>query len=244
MSWEACARIVEAGDPWRFRTAMAAPVAARKVLFPLYAFNVEVSRAPWVTQEAMIAEMRLQWWRDALEEIAEGRDVRRHEVVTPLAEILAPEDAKLLDETVAARRWDIYRDAFADSAHFDAYIEQSSGHLMWTAARLLGAVDEAGTRKLAHAFGIAAFLRAIPKLEAAGRIPLLDGTSAGIRSLAEEGINAFSARPRSLTPAHWTAAGTGRVLRKVLRDPQSVGEGRMTDPGIFALVKASLFRSL
>ena len=35
---------------------MAAPVAARRVLFPLYAFNVEVARAPWVTQEAMIAE--------------------------------------------------------------------------------------------------------------------------------------------------------------------------------------------
>ena len=68
----ACAAMVERADPWRFRAAMAAPVETRKLLFPLYAFNVEVARAPWVTQETMIAEMRLQWWRDALEEVAKG----------------------------------------------------------------------------------------------------------------------------------------------------------------------------
>ncbi|TNF18762.1 MAG: phytoene synthase, partial [Rhodobacteraceae bacterium] len=61
--WQACAAIVEKGDPDRFASAMAAPVAARARLFPLYAFNLEVARAPWVTQEPMIAEMRLQWWR-------------------------------------------------------------------------------------------------------------------------------------------------------------------------------------
>ena len=66
----ACADIVRRADPARFQAAMAAPVAARSVLFPIYAFNVEVARAPWVTSEPMIAEMRLQWWVDALEEIA------------------------------------------------------------------------------------------------------------------------------------------------------------------------------
>ena len=76
----ACAALVEKADPDRFAAVMAGPLAARLVLFPIYAFNVEVARAPWVTQEPMIAEMRLQWWRDALEEIAEGRAVRRHRV--------------------------------------------------------------------------------------------------------------------------------------------------------------------
>src|SRR5210317_942930 len=99
----ACAAIVEKGDPERFAAAMASPVEARRVLFPLYAFNVEVSRAPWVTQEPMIAEMRLQWWRDALEEIAQSRPARRHEVVTPLSRILDPETAQRLDRLVAAR---------------------------------------------------------------------------------------------------------------------------------------------
>ena len=59
---------------------------ARRVLFPLYAFNIEVSRAPWVTAEPMIAEMRLQFWRDVVEEIAAGKPPRAHEVAAPLAE--------------------------------------------------------------------------------------------------------------------------------------------------------------
>ncbi|MBT6544979.1 MAG: squalene/phytoene synthase family protein, partial [Rhodobacteraceae bacterium] len=66
----ACAALVERGDPARFLAVMAAPVQAREVLFVLFAFNLEVARAPWVTQQPMIAEMRLQWWCDALDEIA------------------------------------------------------------------------------------------------------------------------------------------------------------------------------
>ena len=85
----ACAQMVERADPDRFRALMATPVAARAKLFPIYAFNIEAARAPWVTQETMIAEMRLQWWRDALEEIRSGATVRRHEVVTPLAGLAA-----------------------------------------------------------------------------------------------------------------------------------------------------------
>ncbi len=88
MTLAACADIVAKGDPDRFRAVMSVPLAARERLLPLYAFNVEVARAPWVTEEPLIAEMRLQWWRDALDEIAQGGTVRRHEVVDPLAELV------------------------------------------------------------------------------------------------------------------------------------------------------------
>jgi phytoene/squalene synthetase len=46
----ACAQLVERGDPDRFRAVMAAPPEARRVLFPIYAANVEIARAPWVSQ--------------------------------------------------------------------------------------------------------------------------------------------------------------------------------------------------
>ena len=62
----ACARLLERGDAARFRAVMAAPAPLRPKLFAIFAFNLEVARAPWVTQEPMIAEMRLQWWQDAL----------------------------------------------------------------------------------------------------------------------------------------------------------------------------------
>ncbi|MBT7342217.1 MAG: phytoene synthase, partial [Rhodobacteraceae bacterium] len=69
MSLQACANLVARADPERFAAAMAAPFAARAVLLPIYAASIEVARAPWLTQEPMIAEMRLHWWRDVFEEI-------------------------------------------------------------------------------------------------------------------------------------------------------------------------------
>ena len=40
MSIEACASLVRSGDPDRFAAPMAAPVSARRVLFPVYGFKV------------------------------------------------------------------------------------------------------------------------------------------------------------------------------------------------------------
>ncbi len=231
----ASARIVERADPLRFRTVMAAPVQARAVLFPLYAFNIEVARAPWVTQEPMIAEMRLQWWRDALEEIAEAQQVRAHEVTTPLGATLSPEQARQLDGLVAARRWDVYRDAFEDEGHFDSYIDATAGTLMWTACAALGAPARAeqSVRELAFAAGCAAFLRAAPALADAGRIPLLDGTHAGVVALAQRAQQRLT-RPsvgRKARPALWPALGAGATLKQVMRDPAAVADSRL-DPGV------------
>ena len=253
MNWSddltACAGIVERGDPLRFRTAMLAPVAQRGALFALYAFNVEVSRAPWVTQEAMIAEMRLQWWRDVLEEIAEGQTVRRHEVATPLAQAISPDQARLLDELVAARRWDIYREAFEDAADLTRYIDQTAGHLMWVAASVLGQAQEAPVRHAGRAAGIGAWLRAIPALEAAGRVPLLDGTPAGVSALAQEGLAALAAArkgrgyvQRACVPALLAATAAEPALRHAFGNPQAVVDGALPDSGLAFTLRAATGR--
>lgn len=230
----ACAQLVERADPDRFLATMAAPVAAREVLFPLYALSVEVSRAPWVTEEAMIAEMRLQWWRDALAEIAAGGAIRRHEVVTPLARVLSPDLAAGLDEFVAVRRWDIYRDPFEDADHFTRYLDQSAGSLMWVAVQALGGGDEQVVRDFGAAAGLARWLQAIPELEARKRIPLLDGTADGVRALARAGLErlerARSQRhkiAKSAGPALLAGWQSGTILRQALRDPGRVGDGRL-----------------
>ncbi|MGR3378508.1 squalene/phytoene synthase family protein [Salipiger abyssi] len=230
----ACASLVERGDPDRFAAAMAAPVPARAVLFPLYAFNLEVARAPWVTQESTIAEMRLQWWRDALEEIRGGGKVRRHEVVTPLSRVLDAESAALLDRLVGARRWDIYRDPFEDAAHFTRYLEETSGHLLLAAGRALGGMPEALARDAGYAAGLAQFLRAVPELEANGRVPLVDGRPEAVAALAQEGLTRLArarkglgdvARPaRAALLAGWQA---GPLLRQAAQAPGRAAEGTL-----------------
>ena len=228
----ACAGLVERGDPDRFRTVMAAPLAARPAMFTLYALNVEVARAPWVTKEAMIAEMRLQWWRDVLEEISLGKAPRRHEVATPLSQILTPGDAKMLDQLVAIRRWDIYKDAFKNADHFMNYIDQTAGHLMVATARRLGECDEAVVRDVAYAAGLAAWFQAVPKLEEEKRIPMVDGRAEAIQELAQSGLDRLaktrklrSAVSMAARPALWSALSAHKVLQQVITDPYIVAEG-------------------
>ncbi|WP_146588047.1 squalene/phytoene synthase family protein [Puniceibacterium confluentis] len=230
----ACAKTVERADPERFAAVMAAPLAARARLFPLYAFNVEAARAPWVTQESMIAEMRLQWWRDALEEIGSGRPARRHEVVSPLAGVLDAEGAALLVQSLEARRWDIYRDPFEDQAHLERYIEQTGGHLMLVAARLLGARQRAAALDLGYAAGLAAFLRAVPELESRGRVPLVDGRPEAVAALARGGL-ARLARARAQradvpTAAALAAWQAGPLLRLAVAQPGRVAAGQLHLP--------------
>ncbi|WP_239113261.1 squalene/phytoene synthase family protein [Shimia biformata] len=231
MDLNACAAEVQRGDPERFAAIMAAPVAARAVMLPIFAFNLEVARAPWVTQEPMIAEMRLQWWRDALDEIASGAKVRRHEVVTPLATVLDADGAKLLDDVVAARRWDVYKDPFADAAQFADYLNRTSGTLLWVACRALGAADgaEQTVRDIGIASGLANWLRAIPALEKSGRVPLVDGRPEAVALLAQQGLERLrSARGPITRGAAWPLLTTwqaGPILKQAARDPGLVAAG-------------------
>ncbi|MGR3636480.1 MAG: squalene/phytoene synthase family protein [Shimia sp.] len=230
----ACAEVVQKGDPDRFAAVLAAKPAARDVLLPIYAFNVEVARAPWVTQESMIAEMRLQWWRDALEEISAGGFVRRHDVVTSLALVIDGEAAEVLDRLVLARRWDIYRDPFEDAAHFESYLQDTAGGLMQVAAQALGACAAEVAQDVGYALGLANWLRAVPALEKAKRVPLLDGRTDAVAALAEGGLErlkrAQARRDEVSQPASqaflaaWEA---GVILRQAARTPERVKDGAL-----------------
>lgn len=229
-----CAELVQQGDPDRFMAVMAAPSEARPLLFALYAFNVELARAPWASQESMIAEMRVQWWRDIGGEIAQGGPVRRHHVATPLGRLLAAELADHIDPMAEARRWDIYSEPFADEAAFDGYIDATSGGLMWMAAASLGLADETVVRNFAYGVGIANWLRAIPGLVGHKRIPLLDGTSEGLRQLARKGLDRIqeaeqhsglvSKEAGVALLSGWQAKP---ILKQALRQPERVATGSL-----------------
>lgn len=227
MSIAACAEIVQRGDPERFAAVMAAPVAARTRLFPLYAFNLEVARAPWVSKEPMIAEMRLQWWRDVVAE----PQARAHEVAGPFHALIREAGLPLavIDTLIAARLHDAYGAAFADGPAFETYLDDTAGGLMWLAAAACGGRDEPAARALGWATGLAGYLRAVPELEARGRQPLPDGRPQAIRALAEAGLRRLARVDRGRVPkaaalAAWQARG---LLRQVQADPRVVADGRM-----------------
>lgn len=254
MSLADCAAEVEAGDPERFATVMAAPPAARARLWPLYAVNLEIARAPWVAAEPLVAEMRLQWWIDTIGELAEGRIRAGHPVTEGLAPLLAadPGLAPLLSGLAEARRRDCRAEPFADRAALVAYLDATAGGLMWAAARSLGATAtaEPAVRDFGRAAGLALWLRAVPELVARGRQPLPDAGPEAIRALAAEGLvwiargrGALAALPGPVRPALWPAAGAAAVLRRAARDPSRVAAGTLGPSEFtrrFRLLRAAL----
>ena len=211
---------------------MAAPLKARAPLFAVFAFNLEVARAPWVSAEPAIGEMRLQWWRETLDEIAQGKAVRQHEVATALANTIEPEEAILLAGLVEARRRDIYSDPFADAKDLMDYLLRTNGTLMWVAARTIGCVSgEKPIRIYGQSSGLANWFLALPDLVARGRQPLPDASAPAIEALAFEGLQQIRqvsrdipSQARPATRSGWQA---GRILASAAANPTAVTNGSL-----------------
>jgi phytoene/squalene synthetase len=222
---------VRRGDPDRWRTAMLAPAAARPGLMALYAFNLELARAPWVASEPTLAAIRLAWWREAVAEVYDGRPPRRHPVVVGLAVAVAAADLprRLLDGMIGARLGEIEGPA-ADAGALADYLDHTAGHLMELAARQLGAEGAAlpVVRDFARGTGTAALVAALPELRARGRDPLPPGTD--VAGLARDGLAAIArarahrARvPAAAAPALLAGWQAARLLRQAAtgRVPQA-----------------------
>jgi phytoene synthase len=237
MSAEACEALIREHDPDRWATArLAGPLAPR--LFALYAFNLEVARIPSVVSEPMLGEIRLQWWRDALEEIHDGKPPRRHEVVEPLAAAIReaglPKD--LFEALLDARSYDIHGPAIGDRPLFDAWIDGTAASLMRLAARALGAnaAEDQAAREAGWAAGVGALLRALPALYARGGDPLPtpeppdrnamaegetpEAVRETLRPIAEEALRRLSrARRTAIRPEVRPAFLTGWTTELLIR---------------------------
>src|SRR5271168_2913521 len=74
------AALVRRHDRDRYQTVLFAPAARREALFALYAFNYEIARVRESVREPMLGQIRLQWWREAVDAAYDGSVPRHHEV--------------------------------------------------------------------------------------------------------------------------------------------------------------------
>ena len=153
---------VRAADPDRYFSALFAPAPSRPLLIALYAFNAEVARIAETVREPMLGAIRLEWWRETVEQAAKGSP-RNHEVARGLAALFAAHklEPALLEGIIAARGFDGSAECFADFAALEDYLDASGGALMRAAALILGG-DPGIVRPAALAYGLAGLLRSLP----------------------------------------------------------------------------------
>jgi NADH dehydrogenase [ubiquinone] 1 alpha subcomplex assembly factor 6 len=127
-----CLDQVRQGDRDRYLILLFAPAAARGHLAALAAFNLELARAREQASESLLALIRLQWWREAIEEIRAGGKVRQHQVATALADATrtANLDTDLMIGMIEARESEIEQGAPESDAVFRARADATAGHLL------------------------------------------------------------------------------------------------------------------
>ena len=162
-----CEALVRDGDPDRYYASLFAPADKRPHVFALHAFSLEVARIRDAVSEPMLGDIRLQWWRDALQGEARG-DVRANPVAAALDETIVrfrlPRPA--LVGLVDARVFDVYDDPMPTMPDFEGYCGETSSILIRLASIILadgadpGGADAAGHAGVAYA--IAGLLRAFP----------------------------------------------------------------------------------
>jgi len=155
-------------DRDRFLTVLLAPAAARGDLLALYTFNVEIARIPEGVSEPILGRMKVQWWRDQLTAIGEGRGVPAGHPGAVALERLVKAQPGLrpwLDEMLDARDEQLETPVFADMTALEHFGEKTAVRLAWASLHILGVNDDrsrAAAREAAMAHALTGLLRAVP----------------------------------------------------------------------------------
>jgi len=131
-------------DRWLASRFIADPGARADVL-ALYAFDYELARVGHVTSSDLAAEIRLAWWREALESIRSGAGPPAHPVAQALARVVIARALPLAPfETMISARIDSLGEERLEWAQATAWAEGAQGPLARLAVRVLcPAADEA-----------------------------------------------------------------------------------------------------
>ena len=163
-AYQRAAETVQAQDRDRYLADLFAPEAFRRHLFALHAFNIEVGKVRDVVSDAMLGEIRLQWWRDAIATGSAGG----HPIATALNATIAkfnlPKAA--FDRVIDARLFDLYNDPMPSLNDLEGYAGDTASSLIQLAAIILadgrdpGTADAAGHAGVAYA--LTGLMRSLP----------------------------------------------------------------------------------
>jgi 15-cis-phytoene synthase len=154
--------IIRRADPDRWLASrFITDTDARADVIALYAFNHELARIAETVREPLMGEIRLTWWREALDEIFAGGAVRRHPVTDALAPAIRRRNLARapLEAMVEARFADLEPETLAEDTALESYIDGTAGALMALAVATAGGGDAHGLRPIAWAWGLAGLLR-------------------------------------------------------------------------------------
>jgi phytoene synthase len=168
-----CIRQARARDYDRYIATLAAPSGLRGYLSVLLAFNDEIARVRDTVSEPALGDIRLTWWREAVNEAALGTP-KDNPIARALAATLQTRDVDphYLHTMIDARGRDLDDAPFSSLAELEAYADATSGNLSLALLEALGVKEDAAqtaARQSGTAWALIGLLRAMPHHRRAGR---------------------------------------------------------------------------
>ena len=157
--WAEIDRRVRRVDEDRWISSRFAPPQQRRSLIALYALAYELVKVREVVSDETLGLIRFQWWRDAIQELADGKPARGHDVCMALAEEIGPGRIK---HGALQKLVDGYQNAFLEKDRArepEGWLGLTAAHILepvhnWAGDLQLVAAAYAGARRHASkAFG-------------------------------------------------------------------------------------------
>ena len=200
---------VRAARRAEYAALLYAPASLREDMATIHAFDIELARIPLLAHQQIAAELRFQWWRDALAG-SDQYEASANPLARAMRQVIGRYNLPLMDlhHLVDARAREIYDVPFAQVSDIETYGADVFGVLRNCAARILGATHI----RLGHA------------AKAEGLVDVLmrfaDSAARGVCLLPEDVLQACSLRAEDVLAGPQALAQSGKedALRAVLAD--------------------------
>ena len=201
-----CETLVRDMDRDRWLASLFVAPRWRSHVLTLYAFSYEVARLREITSEPKIGEIRLQWWREAIEgerRSEAGANPVSQALLATIAQFELPRRA--LVDLIEARRFDLYDDPMPTLNDLEGYCGETCSSLFRLAAIVCADGADPGRRRGGRPRGLR----------------VRDGRAAARLAVAQLARPVLSASRRSRSS--WRARRSGRRRRVVARSCRRTG---------------------
>ncbi len=164
--------VVRTHDPDRYVSMLFVPKPWQFSLFTLYAFNVELARIADQISEPLLGEMRLEWWRGAIDTKGRGDAGEEERTGHPIADSMrmlmqaTQLNKNLLLGMIDARSFDVTDTIMPDRSALNAYLNKTAGALFLAASDIVAGGRVELAEKAAHVsgqvYGLTGLIRSLP----------------------------------------------------------------------------------
>jgi phytoene synthase len=211
--------LVRTADRDRYVATLFAPPNRRDALIALHAFDVELARIPHLARQQIAGEIRLQWWREAVDGSNE-HEAQANPIAAALMATIADRGlpTEPLHAMIDARGAELTPEAFANAGELLAWCDGVWGAQLACACRILDAGEARGATNIlddaGRAIGITQLLMTFAMRAARGQSIVPAATLAAHGASAadvtarrpHDGVAAALAELRAAAKGHLDAA--------------------------------------